>query len=183
MRMPSIAVHALAIGILAAAGSRATAQTPTVPADNPTVTGVIITNAGTYTGQSTSTPASAGQLSPTGTVGRAADWHFVSDAPDVAATVGTQFGIEFRIDGTPLGDGITLRLVLAFPPQGIRNPNTGDMMHAANIAAPNMKIGALCILGYGFDNAWEIVPGVWKAQIWHQNRMLAERTFTVSKAE
>ena len=67
MRMPSIAVHALAIGILAAAGSRATAQTPTVPADNPTVTGVIITNAGTYTGQSTSTPASAGQLSPTGT--------------------------------------------------------------------------------------------------------------------
>jgi hypothetical protein len=183
MRMPFIAVHALAFVMLAAAGSGATAQTPTVPADNPTVTGVTITNAGTYTGQSISTPTSAGQQSPTGTVGRTADWQFLSDSPDIAAKVGTQFGIEFRIDGTPPGEAITLRLVLAFPPQGIRNPNTGDMLHAANIAAPSMKIGALCILGYGFDNAWEIVPGVWKAQIWYQNRMLAERTFTVSKAE
>ena len=56
-------------------------------------------------------------------------------------------------------------------------------MHAANIAFPNMKIGALCLLGYGFDNAWEIVPGVWKQQIWYQNRMLAERSFTVEKRE
>jgi hypothetical protein len=54
---------------------------------------------------------------------------------------------------------VTRHLVLAFPPQGIRNPNTGDMMHAANIAFPNMKIGTLCVLGYGFDSAWEIVPG------------------------
>jgi hypothetical protein len=171
------------IGMLMAAASGAEAQSTTVPADNPSVAGVIITNAGTYTGHSTSTPARASQLSSTGTVGRTTDWHFVSDAPNVAATARTQCGIEFRIDGTPLGDGITLRLVLAFPPQGIRNPNTGDTMHAANIAAPNMKIGALCILGYGFDNAWEIVLGVWKAQISYRNRMLAERTFRVSKAE
>jgi hypothetical protein len=101
----------------------------------------------------------------------------------VAAKVGTQFGIEFRVDGKPPGDSITLHLVLAFPPQGIRNPNTGDMMHNANITIPNVKIGALCLLGYGFDNAWEIVPGVWTEQIWYQSRMLAERTFTVSKAE
>ena len=56
-------------------------------------------------------------------------------------------------------------------------------MHTANIAFPNLKIGALCLLGYGFDNAWEIVPGVWTEQIWYQDRMLAERTFTVSKPE
>jgi hypothetical protein len=94
-----------------------------------------------------------------------------------------EFGIEFRIDGNPAGEGVTLHLVLNFPPQGIRNPNTGDMMHTVNIAFPNLKIGALCLLGYGFDNAWEIVPGVWTAQIWYQDRMLAERTFTVSKPE
>ena len=109
--------------------------------------------------------------------------HFVSSALDVTGKVGTQFGIEFRIDGAPAGDGVTLHLVLAFPPQGIRNPNTGDMMHAANIAFPNMRIGMLCVLGYGFDSAWEIVPGVWTEQIWYQDHMLAERTFTVSKAE
>jgi Domain of unknown function (DUF3859) len=48
---------------------------------------------------------------------------------------------------------------------------------------PNLKIGALCLLGYGFDNAWEIVPGVWTEQIWYQDRKLAEQTFTVSGPE
>jgi hypothetical protein len=154
-----------------------------VPAPAATVSGVAIINAGTYTAQSVSAPSRAGQLSPTGTVGTASNWHFVSDSTDVAGQVGTQFGIEFRIDGNPVGEGVTLHLVLNFPPQGIRNPNTGDMMHTANIAFPNLKIGAICLLGYGFDNAWEIVPGVWTEQIWYQDRMLAERTFTVSKPE
>jgi hypothetical protein len=77
----------------------------------------------------------------------------VSDTPDVAGKVGTQLGVEFRTDGTPPGDPVTLHIVLAFPPQGIRNPSTGNITHAANIAVPNMKIGALCMLGYGFDKA------------------------------
>jgi hypothetical protein len=180
MRVPFLVICLLAA---AAIGGAAAQTTATIAESGATVTGVTVTNAGTYTGQSASGPAHAGQLSPTGTVGTAVDWQFVSDAPDVAGKVGTQFGIEFRIDGTPPGDGVTLHLVLAFPPQGIRNPNTGETMHAANIAFPNMKIGALCLLGYGFDNASEIVPGVWKQQIWYQNRMLAERTFTVEKRE
>jgi hypothetical protein len=146
------------ISLLAALSGAAAAQTATVIAPAATVSGVTVTNAGTYTAQSVSGPSRAGQ-------------------------VGTQFGVEFRIDGNPAGEGVTLHLVVKFPPQGIRNPNTGDMMHTANIAFPNLKIGALCLLGYGFDNAWEIVPGVWTAQIWYQDRMLAERTFTVSKPE
>ena len=173
----------LVMSLLAAAPSAAWAQTATVPAPAATVSGVAIINAGTYTAQSVSAPSRAGQLSPTGTVGTASNWHFVSDSTDVAGQVGTQFGIEFRIDGNPVGDGVTLHMVLNFPPQGIRNPNTGDTMHTANIAFPNLKIGALSLLGYGFDNAWEIVPGVWTEQIWYQDRMLAERTFTVSRPE
>jgi hypothetical protein len=173
----------LVMSLLAAGPGAAGAQTATVVAPAATVSGVTVINAGTYTAQSVSAPSRAGQLSPTGTVGTASNWHFVSNSTDVAGQVGTQFGIEFRIDGNPVGDGVTLHLVLNFPPQGIRNPNTGDMMHTANIAFPNLKIGALCLLGYGFDNAWEIVPGVWTEQIWYQDRMLAERTFTVSKPE
>ena len=154
-----------------------------LPAPAATVSGVTVTNAGTYEAQSLSAPSRAGQLSPTGTIGSAVNWHFVSNSTDVPGQVGTQFGIEFRIDGKPLGDGVTLHLVLNFPPQGIRNPNTGDLMHTANIAFPNVKIGALSLLGYGFDNTWEIIPGVWTAQIWYQDRMLAERSFTVSKPQ
>jgi hypothetical protein len=165
----------LVICLLAAAASAA-AQTPTV-------TAVTITAAGTYTAETTSTPARSGQQSPTGTVGTDVNWQFKSDSPDVFGEVGTEFGIEFRIDGAPSGEAVTLYLAITFPPQGIRNPNTGEVMHTAKIAFPNMKIGDLSILGYGFDSAWEIVPGVWSLQIWYQNRMLAEKSFTVSKAD
>jgi hypothetical protein len=140
----------LVISLLAAVPNAAAAKTATLAAP---ATTVAVTNAGTYRAQSVSAPSRAGQLSPTGTVGTASNWHFVSKSTEVAGQVGTQFGIEFRIDGNPVGDGVTLHMVLNFPPQGIRNPNTGDIMHTANIAFPNLKIGALCLLGYGFDNA------------------------------
>jgi hypothetical protein len=104
---------------------RAEAQTATVVAPPATVSGVTVTNAGTYEAQSVSAPSGAGQLSPTGTVGTASNWHFVSSAAAVAGQVSTQFGIEFRIDGNPVGEGVTLHMVLKVPPQGIRNPKTG----------------------------------------------------------
>jgi Domain of unknown function (DUF3859) len=161
---------------LAAAASDAVAQTPTV-------IGVTITNVGTYTAESKSAPARSGQQSPTSTIGTVRDWRFTSDSHDVLGKVGTQFGLEFRIDGAPPGEDVTLYLALVFPPQGIRNPNTGEMMHTARIAFPNMKIGARCVLGYGFDNDWEIAPGLWTMQIWYRNEMLAGESFTVEKAD
>ncbi len=176
MRLPFLVFY-----LLAAAASGAGAQT--AAEQTATVTGITITHVGTYTAQTTSAPARPGQETPTGTVGADVNWHFLSDSPDVAAKTGTQFGIEFRLEGTPAGDGVTLHAAFTFPPQGIRNPNTGDMMHAAKIVFPNMKIGALCLVGYGFDNEWEIAPGVWTEQIWYQDRILAERSFTVGKAE
>jgi len=176
MRLPL-----LVFSLLAAAASGAAAQTPTAAEPTPTVTGITVTSAGTYTAQTTSTPARSGQQTPTGTVGTAADWHFLSDSTDIPGKAGTQFGIEFRLDGAPAGDAVTLYAAFTFPPQGIRNPNTGAVMRTAKIAFPNVKIGALSLFGYGFDNDWEIVPGVWTEQIWYQDRMLAERSFRVLK--
>ena len=109
MRLPM-----LVISLLAAVPGTA-AQTVTVAAPAATVSGVTVTNAGTYRAQSVSAPSRAGQLSPTGTVGTASNWHFVSKSTEVTGQVGTQFGIEFRIDGNPVGDGVTLHMVLNFP--------------------------------------------------------------------
>jgi hypothetical protein len=119
MRLPF-----LVLCLLAAVASGVAAQTPTVAEQTPAVTGITITNAGTYTAQSTSAPAGPCQQSPTHTVGTEVDWHFTSDSADVASKVGTQFGIEFRVDGTPSGDGVTLHVVFMFPPQGIRIHST-----------------------------------------------------------
>jgi hypothetical protein len=176
MRLPILVISLLAV-VPGAAG----AQTATVVAPAASISGITVTNAGIYEARSVGAPSGTGQLSPTGTIGTASNWHFVSKTTDVTGQVGTQFGIEFRLEGNPVGDGVTLHMLLKLPPQGIRNPNTGETMHTAKIAFPNLKIGALCLLGYGFDNAWEIVPGVWTEQIWYQDRKLAERTFIVSK--
>lgn len=160
-----------------------TAAAELAAAQAPSVTGVTVTRFGTYTAATKSAPARSGQESPTGTIGTDSDWHFEPDSLDVPAKPATHFGLEFRINGEPRDDSVTLYLTLIFPPQGIHNPNTGKTMYAARIAFPNMKIGALCLVGYGFDNAWEIVPGEWTEQIWYQDHMLAERKFTVGKVE
>src|SRR5579872_7495197 len=113
--LPILVGYLLAV---AAGAAAAQTQTATIPQAGPTVTGVTVTNVGTYSGQSISAPSSAGQSSPTGTIGTQAFWRFVSSGQDVAAKVGTQFGIEFRLDGAPAGEAVTLYLVLNFPPQG-----------------------------------------------------------------
>lgn len=177
-------MHAWSVSLaLFAVTAFAQTPAPTVVEPSATVTGVTVTHAGTFTGPSSSKTAEAGQHSPTRTVGTVSNWQFVTDSTDVEGKVGTQFGIEFRIDGTPAEAPVTARLEITFPPDGIRNPNTGERMHSATVAFPNMKIGALCLVGYGFGNAWEIVPGEWKLQVMYHDRMLAERTFTVAKPE
>ncbi len=91
------------------------ARTATEVAPAATVSGVTVTNAGTYRSQSVSAPSGAGQFSPTGTIGTASNWHFVSKTSEVAGEVGIQFGIEFRLEGNPVGDTVTLHMVPSFP--------------------------------------------------------------------
>ena len=43
------------------------------------------------------------------------------------------------------------------------------------------KIGETVYLGYGFENAWEIVPGKWTFEVWYQGKKLATQSFAVTK--
>ena len=152
MRLPM-----LVISLLAAVPGAAAAQTATVVAPAATVSGVTVTNAGTYTAQSISGPSRAGQLSSTGTVGRASDWHFVSDSTDVAARSAPSSASSSA--STAIRSATASRYIwCSLSPAGHSQSEYRRHMHTANIAVPNLKIGALCLLGYGFDNAWEIVP-------------------------
>ena len=71
MRVPM-----LVISLLAAVPCAAAVQAATVVAPEAAVSGVTVTNTGTYKAQSVSAPSGAGQLSPTGTIGTASNWHF-----------------------------------------------------------------------------------------------------------
>ena len=171
MRMPIL----IACWLTAAVGSAA--------AQAPMVSGITITHVGAYAAETKSAPAQSGQESPTGTVGTDTNWHFEADSADVLGKVGTQFGIEFRIDGEPREDGVTLYLTLIFPPQGMHNPNTGKTMHTAKIAFPNMKNRRAARCRLRLRQRVGMVPGVWIEQIWYRDHMLAERSFTVGKVE
>ena len=92
--------------------------------------------------------------------------------------IGAQFGIEFRLDGEPHDDSVTLYLTVIFPPQGIHNPHTGTTMYAAKIpilifgksAMASMKRGKSC-------------PACRPSRFGIRTIMLAERAFTVGKVE
>jgi hypothetical protein len=117
---------------------------------------------------------------PTGVVTAVKTATKIEDTTTVPARIGLEFGIQYRIVGSPKGASVPIRIVNVYPKQGLRDPKTRKTVRRAEIVR-NKIIGDVIYTGYAFENAWEIVPGVWKFELWHKNRKLAEQSFTVSK--
>jgi hypothetical protein len=98
----------------------------------------------------------------------------------IPAQLGVRFGFRFILVGTPSGVAVPLRMVTIFPRPGL-SARTGARPQSRSEYDKPITIGATSYRDYGFDQHWEIVPGVWTFQIWHQGRMLAEEKFTVAK--
>ncbi len=96
----------------------------------------------------------------------------------VPAQKGVRFGYTYRVIGQPLRAQVPLRFVTLYPAPGLVNPNTGKRTRQDEVW--DLKaVGEPYVDGYTFDHDWEIVPGAWTFQIWHQDRKLAEQKFTV----
>jgi hypothetical protein len=117
---------------------------------------------------------------PTGVVASVKNATKVEDTTTVHARIGLEFGIEYVIVGSPKGAQVPIRIVNIYPKQGLRNPKTRKTLRHAEIVRKK-TIGDVIYAGYAFENEWEIVPGVWKFELWHKNRKLAQQSFTVSK--
>jgi Domain of unknown function (DUF3859) len=118
--------------------------------------------------------------SPTGMVASVKNVKLVEETTTVPARIGLEFGIQYAIVGVPKGAKVPIRIVNVYPKQGLRNPKTRKTVRRAEIVR-NKVIGELNYAGYAFENKWEIVPGVWKFELWHKNRKLAEQSFTVTR--
>ncbi|MBM3622638.1 MAG: DUF3859 domain-containing protein [Alphaproteobacteria bacterium] len=105
---------------------------------------------------------------------------FYSDESRVPAQLGVRFGFQYRLIGSPQGREARLRGVWHIPAPGITNPVSGNIYRqsARDFTA---LIGDTQIHGYGFDQPWEIVEGEWVLEIWHNERLLASRSFVVGK--
>jgi uncharacterized protein DUF3859 len=118
-------------------------------------------------------PAAAG-----GKTNQLADISLMSEPPLDTARLGIGFGVRFRSAGAPRGARATLRSVWKIPEPGIHNPDNGTT-YRESVAEFTTAIGAVHWRGYGFDQPWEVVPGVWTIEIWQADRKLLEKSFTI----
>jgi hypothetical protein len=98
----------------------------------------------------------------------------------IPAQLGVRFGFLYKVVGVPTGMVVPLHLVTIFPFPGLLNQATQHYKSQEEFDE-NKAIGVNSFRGYGFDNNWEAVPGVWTFQIWYRGRMLAEQKFTIVK--
>jgi hypothetical protein len=96
----------------------------------------------------------------------------------ITAAVGTSFGFEYVIRGSGEGE---VDLTVKYLHPAITNPKTGKVFTSQEIISGKRAIGKTHLIGYRFDEAWEIVPGAWTIQLSYGDKKLAEKTFQVVK--
>jgi hypothetical protein len=139
--------------------------------------GAEITQFGVYEYKVTNTQDLSGTAA--GTL-QSVDYKFVSETTTIKARRGVGFGIEYRLLGSPKDARVPLRSVTIFPAAGLRNPKTGERFER-NEYIEDKEIGSLLLKGYTLDDDWEVVPGTWTFQVWFGDKMLVEKSFTVTK--
>lgn len=106
------------------------------------------------------------------------EWHKIKRTKKIPRTLGTRFGVEYKLDGSPLKPLIRYRLVWRYPPNGQINPTTH--LKSAYYEHDDFCInGAICRAGYRFDHEWEMVPGTWYAEIWIDDKRVLQKAFEV----
>lgn len=117
---------------------------------------------------------------PAGARTEVSDVKHAATTRTVPAQLGVRFGFRFILVGSPSGVTVPLHMVTIFPKPGL-SAHRGVRPQSRSEYDKPITIGARSYRDYGFDQRWEIVPGVWTFQIWYQGRRLAEQKFTVAK--
>lgn len=128
-------------------------------------------NEGTQRGFRSNAPAADGVTSV----------RFTEFTNDIPARLGTNFGFQYVINSTPRGATMHVTNVIRFPGEGLQQPN-GRTWKESREDAP-IKIGQRQFYGYGFDEAWEVVPGEWVFEVWHKDARIIRKTFNVVAVE
>jgi hypothetical protein len=102
----------------------------------------------------------------------------VATTTSVPARVGVLFGASFRVVGAPNGATVNLRKVWLPPSAGLRAPTVAEPIRRIERIERNV-VGATTVSTFGFDEAWELLPGTWTLQFWDGDRLLLSQQFDV----
>jgi len=99
----------------------------------------------------------------------------------VPARLGVNFGFAYIVHGKPAGQRIPVRIVYRFPE--MTNPKDGKTWSSCEIQSVTCLECPGAAARWHFTEPWEIVPGKWTFQVFHKDRLLLEKTFTVVREE
>jgi hypothetical protein len=93
----------------------------------------------------------------------------------------TWFGFGYELIGHPADALVTLKYVTKIPPPGLPDAVTGQMKFVSESIWPDLAIGRKDLFRATSLGSLEDTPaGIWTLQIWYEDRMLLEKSFTVA---
>ena len=93
-----------------------------------------------------------------------------------------KFGFGYVLNGQPTEARVKLRYVIKIPPPGAVDAATGQNKLIDEGSYPDLRIGrGDLFLGESLAQFKDPPAGPWTVQLWYEDRLLLEKTFTVSK--
>ncbi len=105
---------------------------------------------------------------------------FIEQTFRIPAILGIRFGFRYRINGTPDGKTVPIRIKKIYP--GLKDPMKPNVTYSHEYVGTH-EIGHVYGTGYGFDHAWELVTGMWTFQLLYESKILGEISFEVYKTK
>jgi len=155
-----------------------TVAIPSALADDVRVDGIEVVDTGIYRvvlGEETKDPGL-----PTEKIIAVDGSELVEATTTVPGQLGLEFGLRYTVVGGPDDAEVTLDFRFVYPPPGLNDPEETEPLTESRFSRQR-TIGKIEYTGYGFENAWEIVPGTWTIEISHGGTKLAEQSFTVTE--
>lgn len=104
----------------------------------------------------------------------------VATTDQVPAEIGVQFGMIYRVKGTPGGVHVPITRIWVLPEPGMQAPGAAEPRNRIE-RTEDVLIGDTNFASYGFDEPWELIPGTWLLEFWIGQQKLGQMEFNVVK--
>jgi hypothetical protein len=104
----------------------------------------------------------------------------ISEQTDkIPSKIGTTFGIKYIVKGRPIGANIAILVRWTHPPITPSGKKTAVITEEAY---RYKTIGKETFIIYTFEEEWELMPGKWTCQLFHKDKLLAEKSFEIFRS-